>query len=210
MKNEVYNCDCMDYMKSLPDNYFSLCIADPPYGIGISSNCFRHLHDTKNWDNSVPNDNFFKELFRVSQNQIIWGGNYFGLPPNRHFIVWDKVQPFDFSSAMCEYAWSSFDKAAKIYRQKVNHDRGKIHPTQKPVGLYAWILKHYANDGDTIFDPMVGSGSSRIAAYQLGFDYIGCEIDKDYFLAQEERFNRFCNGIYIQNDGTKIKQLSLF
>lgn len=200
----------MEYMKNIPDNYFSLCIADPPYGINIAKNPFRQKFEKSDWDKQIPNQNFFDELFRVSQNQIIWGGNYFGLPPNRHFIIWDKMQPFNFSSAMCEYAWSSLDKSAKIFRKRVVDDKGKIHPTQKPVELYAWILKNYAAKGDKIFDPMVGSGSSRIAAYKLGFDYVGCEIDNNYFSSQEERFNRVCNDIYTLQDNTKIHQLTLF
>lgn len=208
----MMNCDCMEYMRLLPDGYFALAVADPPYGIGIASRPVRQAHARKEWDNAIPSDEFFSELFRVSKNQIIWGGNYFGLPPNKHFLIWDKLQPFDFSLAMCEYAWSSFDKPAKIFRMRVVSSNGvsKIHPTQKPVELYAWILRNYANAGDTIFDPMVGSGSSRIAAYKLGFDFCGCEIDKDYFDAQEERFKSECLGDIQVSKGKTVKQLTLF
>lgn len=107
-RSDVYNMDCMEYMKSIPDKYFALCVADPPYGLNIASNPFRQRFSKEEWDTCVPNDDFFSEIFRVSVNQIIWGGNYFGLPPNKHFLIWDKVQPFNFSSSMCEYAWSSF------------------------------------------------------------------------------------------------------
>jgi site-specific DNA-methyltransferase (adenine-specific) len=121
------------------------------------------------------------------------------------------MQPFDFSLAMCEYAWSSFDSPAKMFRQHVSSNgEKKIHPTQKPVELYAWILRNYAKDGDLIFDPMVGSGSSRIAAYKLGFDFYGCEIDKDYFDAQEKRFASECFGETQMSNGETVKQLNLF
>ena len=155
-------------------------------------------------------DEFFDELRRVTEHQMIWGGNYFGLPPNKHFIIWDKKQPFDFTSSMCEYCWSSLDKPAKMFSYNVGNELGKIHPTQKPVALYAWILKHYAKPGDRIFDPMMGSQSSRIAAYKMGFDYVGCELDKEYFDKGCERFNRECKGEHVQKDGSIIKQTSLF
>lgn len=145
--SEVYNCDCLEYMKSLPDKYFDLCIADPPYGIGISNNPFRQKHDKKVWDNKIPTNEVLLEMQRVSRHCIIWGGNYFNLPPNKHFIIWDKVQPFDFSSAMCEYAWSNIDKPAKIFRYRVTTEKNKTHPTQKPVALYSWILDNYAMGG---------------------------------------------------------------
>lgn len=210
-RSEVFNVDCVDFMKEMPDKYFDLACADPPYGIGISSNPVRQAHERKRWDCSVPDKEFFDQLFRISKNQIIWGGNYFNLPPNKHFLIWDKMQPFDFSLAMCEYAWSSFDSPAKMFRQHVaSNGEKKIHPTQKSVALYAWIFKNYVKEGETIFDPMVGSGSSRIAAYKLGFDYLGCEIDKDYFDAQEERFAGECLGETKMSNGETVKQLSLF
>lgn len=210
-RSEVHNCDCVTFMKTLPNDYFDLACADPNYGIGIAANPVRQKHEKKDWDNKTTDKEFFDELFRVSKNQIIWGGNYFGLPPNKHFLIWDKMQPFDFSLAMCEYAWSSFDSPAKMFRQHVaSNGEKKIHPTQKSVALYAWIFKNYVKEGETIFDPMVGSGSSRIAAYKLGFDYVGCEIDKDYFDAQEKRFASECFGEIQMSNGEIIKQLSLF
>jgi site-specific DNA-methyltransferase (adenine-specific) len=180
--------DCMNLMKTLPDKAFELAIVDPPYGLGISSNPVRQAHAKKDWDKTVPQDTYFCELFRVSQNQIIWGGNYFNLPATQNYIVWDKVQPEDFSLAMCELAWCSMQRPAKIFKRSVLLEQGKIHPTQKPVALYEWLLTHYAKSGDKILDTHLGSGSSRIAAYNLGFDFVGCEIDKDYFDAQEKRF----------------------
>ena len=143
-KSEVLNMDCLEYMRSLPDKHFDLCIADPPYGIGIATNPFRQKHEKKDWDNQIPTQEILKEMQRVSTHCIIWGGNYFGLPANKHFIIWDKKQPFDFSSAMCEYAWSNIDKPAKIFSYRVTTEKGKIHPTQNPIALYAWILKNYA------------------------------------------------------------------
>ena len=207
----MFNVDCVEYMRGLPDNYFDLACADPNYGIGIAANPVRQKHEKKDWDNKTPDKEFFDELFRVSKNQIIWGGNYFGLPPNKHFLIWDKMQPFDFSLAMCEYAWSSFDSPAKMFRQHVaSNGEKKIHPTQKSVVLYAWIFKNYVKEGETIFDPMMGSQSSRIAAYKLGFDYVGCELDKEYFDKGCERFERVCKGVEKTADGKVLVQRSLF
>ena len=210
MTSEVHNIDCLEYMRTLPDNYFQLAIADPPYGIDIASHPFRNKQTQKEWDKTTPMDEFFAELFRVSQEQMIWGGNYFGLPPNKHFIIWDKKQPFDFTSSMCEYCWSSLDKPAKMFSYNVGNELGKIHPTQKPVALYAWMLQKFAQEGWRIFDPMMGSQSSRIAAYKLGFDYVGCELDKEYFDKGCERFDRECHGIYVNADGSKVQQQTLF
>lgn len=208
--SEVYNVDCLEYMKSLPDKYFDLCIADPPFAIGISMNPVRQAHKKKDWDSQLPSKEVFDEIFRVSKHAIIWGGNYFGLPSNKHFIIWDKQQPFDFSLAMCEYAWSNIDKPAKIFRYRVQKEKNKIHPTQKPVALYAWILNNYAKQGDKIFDPFLGSGSSRIAAYKKGFDFYACELDKDYYEAQEERFRRECLGEVKTSNGIVVTQNRLF
>jgi site-specific DNA-methyltransferase (adenine-specific) len=200
----------LEYTKSLPDKYFDLCIADPPYGIGIATNPFRQKHEKKDWDNQIPTQEILKEMQRVSTHCIIWGGNYFGLPANKHFIIWDKKQPFDFSSAMCEYAWSNIDKPAKIFSYRVTTEKNKIHPTQKPIALYAWILDNYAKQGDKIFDPFLGIGSSRIAAYKKGFDFYACELDKAYYEAQEERFRKECLGEIKQSNGTTVTQMTLF
>ena len=183
----------MEYMKTLPDKAFELAIVDPPYGIGdkfkggaTGKMNFNEIVN-KEWD-IAPQKEYFKELFRVSKNQIIWGGNYFDLPPTRCFLTWDKLISEDFSLAMAELAWTSFDALAKIVKLPTPKDGNKIHPTQKPVKLYEWLLTHYAKQGDKILDTHLGSGSSRIACYNLGFDFVGCEIDEDYFKAQEERY----------------------
>lgn len=137
-----------------------------------------------------PPHEYFEELFRVSKNQIIWGGNYFDLPPCRCFVCWDKLQPWEnFSQA--EFAWTSFDKPAKVFRH-TSRIKGKWHPTQKPIELYSYLLRTFSKSGDKIFDTHLGSGSSRVAAYKMGVDFVGTEIDGDYFQRQEERFRKEC------------------
>jgi site-specific DNA-methyltransferase (adenine-specific) len=220
MKSEVFNMDCMDYMRTLPNKAFTLAIADPPYGL-IESGAWKRtsagslrgriMNESKKkfnrWD-KAPSQEFFDELQRVSEHRIIWGGNYFPLPPARCVLCWDKVQPWE-NFAQVELAWTDIDWPAQLFRYD-NRQGGKIHPTQKPVELYTWILKKFAHDGDTIFDPMMGSQSSRIAAYKMGFDYVGCELDKEYFDKGCERFNRECKGEIVTKDGSVIKQMSLF
>ena len=137
-ENRAFNENCLDAMKRTPDKYYDLAIVDPPYGIGIANNPVRQKHSRKAWDSSPPTE-YFSELFRISKNQVIWGGNYFELPPCKGFLIWDKKQPFDFTLAMCEFAWTSFNKPAKMFSYSVMSERGKIHPTQKPVALYEWI-----------------------------------------------------------------------
>lgn len=142
------------------------------------------------WDTVVPGKEYFDELFRVSKNQIIWGGNYFDLPPTRGIICWDKCQPWE-NFSQFELAWTSFDKPAKMFRYSNTGGRNnekRIHPTQKPVVLYKWILQKYASPGNLILDTHVGSGSSRIACYDMGFKFVGCEIGEFYFEGQENRF----------------------
>jgi site-specific DNA-methyltransferase (adenine-specific) len=198
--NKVHLIDCMEFMKGIPDKYYELAIVDPPYGIGRdalhqdrlkkgSGKLKNRVIQTMNtsWDNNPPKQEYFDELFRVSKNQIIWGGNYFPLPPSRCIIVWDKVQPWE-NFSQVELAWTSFDGPAQLFKFD-NRAGGKIHPTQKPVALYKWLLKKYAKPNDKIFDSHVGSGSIRIACHGMGFDFTGCEIDKDYWQAQEERYN---------------------
>lgn len=188
--SHVYQADCMDLLKQTPDKYYDLCICDPPYGIGISSNPVRQQHKKKEWDSEIPNQEYFEQLFRVSRNQIIWGGNYFHLPASQGFLIWDKKQPEDFSLAMCEFAWSSLQTPAKMWRYSVLTERDKIHPTQKPIALYNWILERYGKPNNKILDTHLGSQSSRIAAYKKGFDFWGFEIDKDYFEQGNERFEK--------------------
>jgi len=244
VRSEVYNTDCLEYMRTLPDKAFQLAIADPPYGINApnmrmgenngyvssASKCRkgrlnqgagklknRALNTLScDWDLTPPTQSFFDELKRVSRNQIIWGGNYFHLPPTRCIVCWDKEQPWD-NFSQVELAWTSFDMPAKLYRQG---SRGgsisdmryspKIHPTQKPIELYAYLLSTFAKVGGVIFDPMMGSQSSRIAAYKLGFDYVGCELDKEYFDKGCERFDRECLGIIKAKNGKTYQQTKLF
>jgi site-specific DNA-methyltransferase (adenine-specific) len=187
---KITNEDNMELMSRYPDKYFDLAIVDPPYGIGISSNPVRQQHEKKQWDNNIPSKEYFDELFRVSKNQIIWGGNYFDLHPTQGFFIWDKKQPHDFSLAMCEYAWSSIQKPAKMWSLSVLKERGKIHPTQKPVELYEWLLMNNAKEGDKILDTHLGSGSIAIACHNLGFDLTACELDKDYYEAAMKRLEQ--------------------
>lgn len=246
----LYNGDCMDYLRALPDNAFDLAIVDPPYGDGnfqnpshlqrvmnrdgggwfnrykrpmeqirrevqqiqtsqVSSVRSREgLGDTRGkypppyetsdnqsvkkgiWWDIAPSAEYFEELFRVSKNQIIWGGNYFALPPTRCFLIWRKLTISEkFSMAMCEYAWTSFNANAKWFEcapQGTKKDP-RFHPTAKPIALYAWILNNYAKEGDKILDTHLGSGSIAIAAHDLGFELTGIEIDKEYYEAAKNR-----------------------
>lgn len=201
MISHVENRDCLEAMKEFPDNYFDLAVVDPPYGIAINMNMGlrkgkRMNHARKDWDNSIPDNEYFKELFRVSNFQIIWGGNYFPLPLTKSWIFWDKEVPDGVDFADGELAWTSGTKTlikAKIkYTGFHGMDKGgKIHPTQKPVALYKWLLDNYANKGDKILDTHLGSQSSRIAAYDMGFDFWGYELDKEYFDAGNKRFEEF-------------------
>lgn len=193
----------MQLMARYPDNYFDLAIVDPPYGIGMSGGNvgykgFNNL-ERKNWDSSIPNKEYFKELFRVSKNQIIWGGNYFidFLNPTRCFLIWDKGEGFyNRTYAECELAWTSFDRnTRKIKRDPLAKGdyKGKIHPTQKPVKLYEWLLTNYAKEGDKILDTHLGSGSIAIAAHNLKFNLVGCELDSEYFNAAVKRLEQHKN-----------------
>ena len=196
MKSIVYNSDCLIALREMPDKAFDLAIVDPPYGIGVG--IFEPVggrgelnRDDKQWDTDSPSQEYFTELRRASVEQIIWGANYFNCFSNGHgAIVWDKIQPLP-DSSQCEIASYSRLTKVGIYRQMwTNYVNTKEtrHPTEKPVALYRWLLTNYAKPGDTILDTHLGSGSSRIAAYDLGFDFTGYELDKDYFDAQEARF----------------------
>lgn len=184
-----FNVDCVAFMKSKPDKCYDLAIVDPPYGIGISSNPVRQQHDKKDWDNAMPTLEYFEQLFRVSKNQIIWGGNYFDLKPSQGFLIWDKKQPQDFSLAMCEMAWSSIQSPAKMFRFSVLKEQNKIHPTQKPVNLYRWIYQLYGKEGMKILDTHGGSFNHAIAAEIEGFDLDIMDIDSEYFQAGVNAFN---------------------
>jgi len=195
MVSEVYYVDNMEYMSTLPDKFFDLAPVDPPYGIdadnfNLGTECHKKLK-SKWVDNFIPDKKYFIELFRISKYQIIWGGNYFTkyLDPNNNWIIWYKNNA-GVSFSMAEMAWSSIKKNIQIFEYRPMGKLNKIHPTQKPVALYKWLLKNYAQPGWKIFDSHVGSGSSRIACYDMGFDFTGCENDKDYWQAQEDRFKR--------------------
>lgn len=197
--NIAYNMDCVEAMRKMPDKAFDLAIVDPPYGLERHKRGSLRIDNSKKAENGLlwdekPSKEYFDELFRVSQKQIIWGANNFTLPETEYFIVWDKWQTVD-NFASAEYAWTNIKMPAKVFRYTIHKEMadrkengGKIHPTQKPIKLYEWLLRNYAKPGDRILDTHLGSGSSRIAAYNLGFDFVGYEIDKDYFKAQEQRF----------------------
>lgn len=194
MISETHNIDCMEYLKTCVDKQFDLAIVDPPYGSAERTGgtwATKYKKKIISWDVAPPKE-YFTELFRVSKNQIIFGGNYFDLPPTRCFIVWEKLTISEkFSMAMCEYAWTSFFSNAKLFKYAPQNS-SRFHPTQKPVELYKWILQNYAKKDDKILDTHLGSGSCRIAAYDIGFDFVGTEIDKEYFVKQEARFKEHC------------------
>ena len=202
--NKFINGDCLNAMKEYPDNYFGLAIVDPPYGIGADGQKKttnknpkhdRKEHIRKNWDGEIPCAEYFKELFRVSENQIIWGGNYFVehlTQGHKGWIVWDKGQ-HGLTMSDCELAYSSFDYPTRVWvKNRVELLlEGTIHPTQKPIKLYKWLLKNYAKEGDIILDTHVGSASSLIACEDMGFEYVGYEIDEDYYKAASKRLDTF-------------------
>jgi len=196
-------------MARYPDNYFDLSIVDPPYGIDINSSGthFKEKYHVKNWDKSTPSFEYFRELIRVSKNQIVWGGNYFldKLGNCKCFLVWDKKISEDMSFAMCEMAWTSFKNGAKIYKTNVNikasnqyiKQSNRIHPTQKPIKLYEFCLMHYAKEGDKILDTHLGSGSIALAAHNLKFELVGCELDAEYYHAAVKRLKNHVSQLTI-------------
>lgn len=201
---QITNEDNMLLMARYPDNYFDLAIVDPPYGINMAMG---HKGSEKRGDknkyktfagndNSIPTKEYFNELFRVSKNQIIWGANYMTkfLEPKASWIIWDKVQPEAFSMAMAELAWSSFGSPMKIYKKRVvGADDVRVHPTQKPIALYKWILDKYAKKGDKILDTHLGSGSIAIACHDYGFELTACELDREYFDKAMQRITNHTN-----------------
>jgi site-specific DNA-methyltransferase (adenine-specific) len=206
---ELMHMDCMEYMRGLPDKAFDLAIVDPPYGIDAANvltgpqrksgngAALKTGFEKKDWDLSVPNIDYFDQLMRISINQIVWGANYMShmLPPSMGWIVWDKDNgTTNFSD--CELAFTSFEKALRKYKYTWNgmlqgdmkNKEQRIHPTQKPVKLYQWLLSNYAKEGDRILDTHLGSGSSAIAAHYAGFEFVGMELDADYYAAAVKRF----------------------
>ena len=195
---EITNEDNMELMARYPDNYFDLAIVDPPYGIGMDSTHFKTKssnakptdYGKKDWDNAIPNKEYFNELLRVSKHQIVWGGNYFveNLTNSSCWVVWDKDNG-DSIHADCELAWTSFKTGVKkvkwlwhgMRQQNMKNKEKRIHPTQKPVKLYEWLLDNYAKDGDKILDTHLGSGSIAIACHNRKFDLVACELDEEYY-----------------------------
>jgi len=219
--NRIYNMDCLPAMREIPDKSIDLVITDPPYGIGEASgkNHTRGsapnsqkwkgsknttgagvpstIFEAKEWDNSVPTAEYFQEIFRISKNQIIFGGNFFVLPPSPCWIVWDKINgETDFADA--ELAWASFKSAVRIFQfrwngmlqEDMSHKEERVHPTQKPVKLFEWIIKNYAKEGDVICDPFFGSGSCLVACVRMGHQFIGFEKEQTYFDAAQIRIKK--------------------
>ena len=204
---ELLNCDCMEYMATVPDKYFDLAIVDPPYGIDVAktgkiggeNKAKNKNYGAKEWDKKPPNEEYFYELLRISKNQIVWGANHFISRlaiDSPCWIVWDKENgESDFAD--CELAWGSFKSAVRKFKfrwagmlqENMKNKEVRIHPTQKPVALYEWLLTNYAKKGQRILDTHLGSGSSAIAAHYFGVDFVGCELDKDYFEAAKARFD---------------------
>ena len=192
---KLYRADCMEVMSQYDDNYFDLAVVDPPYGIGINKQSgFGTFKNNKNWDNSIPTDEYFLELQRVSKNRIIWGGNYFldYLSNTKCLLIWDKMNGTN-DLADCEIAWNSFNKPIRMFKMhhfSAGYDK-KIHPTQKPIKLYSWIYNLYAEEGQKILDTHLGSGSNAISAHyaKMG-EFVGCELDEDYFKASVERIRK--------------------
>lgn len=193
MVNVVHNIDCMIGMSEYPDKYFDIAVVDPPYGINrnnmnMGNSIFNK--DCKTWDKNIPDINYFNLLFKICNNLIIWGGNYFPLPQSQYFIIWDKGETmYERDFAECEYAWVK-NGGTRICKISPNQ-KDRIHPTQKPVKLYDWIFTKYAQSGMKILDTHVGSGSSRIAAHKHKLDFIGYELDEEYWNAQEKRFAQY-------------------
>jgi DNA modification methylase len=185
----LHHEDCLSVLKTLEDKSIDLILTDPPYGIGISKNPFRQKFEKKEWDNFIPGKQYFDEIFRVSKNQIIWGGNYFSeyLPPSRCFYIWDKVQPEKFSSAMVEMAWVSKQSPAKMFKQRVVSFE-KFHPTTKPINLMEWCL-YWFPDAKTVLDPFMGSGTTGVACKNQSRNFIGIEKDSHYFEIAQGRIN---------------------
>jgi len=201
----IHNADCIEVMAGYEDDYFDLAVVDPPYNLarfrnGIGKND-RHSIKTKNtlWNNNAPTPQYFAELFRVSKNQIIWGANNFTLPQSEYFLVWDKVMAVD-NFAAAEYAWVSMGlkTPAKIFQFSWNgmiqgdmkNKEVRIHPTQKPIRLYSYIFNMYAKEGQKILDTHGGSFSNAIAAHYAKMEFVGCELDEDYYKAAIERIRK--------------------
>lgn len=185
----------MELMARYEDNYFDLAIVDPPYGISKNMRGTRKMGRDmkgKTWNDDIPKRDYFRELFRVSKNQIIWGANYYCnyLPPSRNWIVWDKNQPESIGFSMHEIAYTSFNTTPKIYRKYPDQKERRYHPCQKPISLYTWILNEYAKQGNKILDTHLGSGTIALACHNLGYHLTACEIDKEYYKEAIKRLQK--------------------
>jgi len=198
-KIQIINEDNMELMARYPDNYFEIAIVDPPYGIKVNHNMGRRKGDKSSdykkayWDNESPPLKYFYELFRVSRNQIVWGANHFisRMPYDSScWLMWDKKFGEDVSFAQFELAWTSFESTCKKYDKFPNNGEKRMHPTQKPVALYKWLLKRYVNKGDKILDTHLGSGSIAIACHDMGFELTACELDEDYYNSAIKRIKQ--------------------
>ena len=201
--NKIHNMDCLEYMKTVPDKYFDLVLTDPPYGLGdrlsdgggkLKNSKMSKLYKNKDWD-VLPSQEIFNEIFRISKHQIIWGGNYFDLPPTRGFIVWDKLQ-YMHTLSHCEYAWTSFDRPAKMFR-KQSAIKEKLHPTQKTEEIIQFSLEYARPEKEwKIFDPFSGSGTTLVVAKSKGLNYVGCELDKDYYEIINKRLSQVQGSLF--------------
>jgi site-specific DNA-methyltransferase (adenine-specific) len=185
--NKIYCGDCLDLMKEIGDKSVDLVLTDPPYGIDIANNPIRQMHDKKGWDIEIPTKEYFDEIFRISNNQVIFGGNYFNLPPTQCFLIWDKRQPETFTTSMCEFVWTSFISPAKLFRYRVVDGIKKDHPTQKPVALFRWILEKYSEPNMTILDPFAGSCTTALACIKTGRNFICIDKEPQYCEIGERR-----------------------
>lgn len=224
--NKIHPGDCIDFMIDMPDDYIDLAIVDPPYGLkkmdGRMTGKGRKDYLIKNWDEDIPNEKYFNMLFKKSKNQIIWGGNYFVdyIYPSMGWIFWDKKK-YNWTMSDGELAWSSFKKKLKVFSRYVNQDKGflnkgfdQIHPTQKPLALYRWLLQNYAKPGQLILDTHSGSGSCAIACMLEGYDFIAIEKDKDYYNDSVKRLDlewkRMENSLQLVNYTKRKKMKELF
>ncbi len=202
--NQILNIDCLEHMRKVPDNYYDLILTDPPYGIGASNSSLglrkEHKHkrtwDKKAWDMKVPSSEIFEEIFRISKNQIIWGGNYFNIGACKNYIVWDKKISGAVPFAHCEMAWTSYDKAPTIFRYAIQSSgETRVHPTQKPIKLFEYCIKEYENI-KTIYDPFGGSGTTAIACKSLGLNWCVTELEEDYCKIGEERLKKVQGALF--------------
>ena len=195
-ENQFICADCLDVMDEIPEKLFDLALTDPPYGLGdrlsngggkLKNSPFRVLYKESKWNDILPEKQIFNKIFQASKNQIIWGGNYFELPPSRCMIAWDRVQAMPTLSAW-ELGWTSFDKPSKMFSCS-SMDLNRFHPTQKPVALFVWCLLNYSKPGDLIIDPFCGSGTTAIACHKTGRRFLCIDKDEEYIKMAKQRYS---------------------